>query len=386
MKRLRAAVAGAGLVGPVHVEALRRLGIEVTGILGITKEEGRTVAERLNLDHYYSTFDELCADSRVDVVHICTPNYAHYPMARSALLAGKHVVCEKPLTIQSAEARELARLAHSKGLVGAVCFNMRYYPQIQEARSRVHYGEIGQVHILRGDSALDWLCQPSDWNWRLDPELGGPLRAIADFGSHWLDMLTWITGLRVTAVMADFATFIPVRYKPREEIHLYHESPEFTGKSDPVQMSSDDYAAVLLMYEGGAHGSLTVSQVSPGHKDLFRWEINGSLASLAWESETPNQLWIGHREHPNEILVKEPTLLHPEARGMAAFHSGHVEGYPDTFTQLFRDVYTYIDAGDPTLQPGFPTFEDGWRNLALLERIARSAEEKRWVEVKYEEL
>jgi predicted dehydrogenase len=386
MKKLHAAVAGTGFIGPVHVEALRRLGIEVTGILGITHEEGQQVAERINVDHVYTTFEEICADGDVDVVHICTPNYAHYSMAREALLAGKHVICEKPLATQAGEAHDLARLAQNQRLVGAVSFIQRYYPLVQEARARIQDGKIGDVHILRGEFSRDWFSQPSDWNWRMDPELGGGLRAVADLATHWLDLVTWISGLEITAVMADFATFIPIRYKPRGSIFTYGAHSGFNANSDPVQVVNEDYASLLFNFSGGARGALTVSEVTPGRKNHFWWEIAGSLAALSWEQETPNVLWIGYREYPNQVLVKDPALMHPDARGFAVYPGGHAEGYPDTFAQFFRDVYGYIAAGELSQAPKFPTFMDGWRNMHLLEKIQRSGGEKRWIEIKHEEL
>ncbi len=381
MYRLGAAVAGLGFMGSTHIEALRRLGIEVVGLLGSTPEKGRAAAESLGVPHVYASFDELVADSTVDVVHICTPNYLHYPMAKAALRAGKCVVCEKPLTTNSRESSELVQMAWEARLVAVVNYNLRYYPLCHEARVRVQVGEIGEVRLIHGGYLQDWLFLSSDWNWRLDPALGGELRAVADIGTHWLDMVTWLTGRKVTAVMADFATFIPNRLKPRQSVDTFAGKMQKPEEAEEVEVRTEDYAAVLLTFEGGARGVLILSQVSAGRKNHFWWELNGSRASLSWDQEHPNELWIGHRDRPNELVIKDPALMHPDVRSVAGYPGGHAEGYPDTFLQLYKDVYGYIAAGDLSRPPTFPTFEDGHREMVLCEAILKSARERRWVEV-----
>ena len=384
MKSLKAAIAGAGFMGATHTEALRRNGIEVLGILGIDVAEGRRVAERLALSRVYTTFEEICADPGVDVVHLCTPNYLHYPMAKAALQAGKHVLCEKPLATTSAEARELVALAQERKLVGAVNYNLRYYPLCQEAHRRVRAGALGEVRIVHGEYCQDWLFLPTDWNWRLDPELGGALRVVADIGTHWLDMVTWITGLQVQAVMADFATFYPTRQKPLVEVETFASKLGQATESQVVEIRTEDYAGLLVRFHGGAHGAFILSQINAGRKNHFVWEINGSAASMSWDQENPNQLWLGYREKPNELLLKDPALMQPETRQFAAYPGGHAEGYPDTHARLFGSVYKYIAAGDLEAVKTFPTFEDGWRELALCDAIQQSAAEGRWVEVHFE--
>ncbi len=381
MNSLRAAVAGTGFMGSTHIEALRRSGIEVVGVVGSSPEKTQSMARRLHVLRSYTTFDELCADPDIDVVHICTPNYLHHSMTKQAMEHGKHVICEKPLTATAAEARELVQIAGQTGMVGAVNYNLRYYPLNQEARARAQAGEIGEARILHGEYMQDWLHLPSDWNWRLDPQLGGRLRAVADIGTHWLDLLTWITGLEVVAVMADLATFIPVRQKPLKPVETFAGKLSQSTESDAISISTEDYAAVLLAFNNGARGVLSLSQISAGRKNHFWWEIDGATASMSWDQEIPNQLWIGYRNRPNEVLIKDPALMHPEARPFAAYPGGHAEGYPDTFTRLFEAYYSYLKAGDHSAPRPFPTFEDGWREMALCDAIQRSAAEKRWVEV-----
>ena len=261
-------------------------------------------------------------------------------------------------------------------------FNIRMYPMAQQARAMVRRGDLGDVFILQGSHLQDWLLFPTDWNWRLEPDLGGSLRAVGDIGSHWLDLLTFVTGLRIEEVYADFKAFIPSRKKPSKPVETY------TGKmlqpSDYVDqpIQTEDHASVLLHYQNGLHGVLTVPQLSAGRKNRLFYEISGSKSSLAWNSERPNELWIGQRTEANQTLLKDPSLLSPEARAVSSHPGGHNESFPDTFKQLYAKVYDYIFAGDFDKQPDFPTFADGHYEMQLCEAIQRSASEKAWVEVK----
>ncbi len=380
MAEISAAVVGTGFIGVVHVEALRRLGIPVLGVVGSSPERAHAKADALRLP-VYPDFEAMLADPRVTVVHITTPNHLHFPQVRAAIAAGKHVVCEKPLALTSAESAELVRLAGSAGVVHAVNFNIRFYPLCQHARALVQSGEIGAPRVIQGSYLQDWLMLPTDWNWRLEPELGGELRAVADIGSHWLDLMTFISGDRVSAVMTDMATFIPVRRKPTKPIDT------FTGKevtaADTVEqpIHTEDYASILLRFASGARGVLTVSQVSPGRKNRLSYEIDGERAALAWDSERPEELWLGRREVPSGILLRDPALLLPAARGATDYPGGHVEGFPDTFKQLYKAVYRAVAAGAPPAAPDYPTFADGHEELILGEAILRSAREGRWVQI-----
>jgi predicted dehydrogenase len=336
-------------------------------------------ARELGISKAYPSFEVMIADPEIRVVHLATPNNLHFPHTKAALLAGKHVVCEKPLAMTSAEAGELVRLAKQTGLVNAVNFNIRFYPINHQAHVMVQKGELGDIFTIHGSYLQDWLLYPTDWNWRLEPGLGGSLRAVGDIGSHWLDLTTFITGLKVSEVFADFKTFYPIRKKPKKALET------FTGKlltaedytDQPIH--TEDYATILLHYENGSRGVLTVSQLASGRKNRLAYEINGSKSSLWFDSERPNELWIGHRERPNELLLKDPSLLAPEARAIASYPGGHNEGFPDTFKQLSAKVYAYIRKGDFTAKPDFPTFEDGHYELLLGEAIERSAKEGRWV-------
>lgn len=375
-------VAGTGFIGPAHVEGLRRNGFNILGLVGRTKDKAQEKIIDLGISRAYESLEEMLADPAIDVVHLATPNHLHYPYAKAALLAGKHVVCEKPLSMNASESAELVKLAAEKKLVNAVNFNIRMYPLAHQARSMVQSGQIGDVFVIQGSYLQDWLLFPTDWNWRLEPNLGGSLRAVGDIGSHWLDLLTFITGLRVEEVYADFKTFHPIRKKPAKPLET------FTGKiltpEDYIDqpINTEDYATIILHYENGVHGVLTVSQVASGRKNRLFYEINGSKSSLGWDSEKPNELWIGHRTAPNQTLMKDPSLLSPEAQAVTSYPGGHNEGFPDTFKQLYKKIYNYILADDLTKQPDFPTFADGHYEMQLCEAIEQSAREKSWVKIK----
>ena len=377
--KLTAAVIGLGFVGRAHVESLRRLGIPVRGALGSSGETTAAACKALSLERGYRSLDELAADSAVDVVHLCTPNYLHFDQASRLMRAGKHVLCEKPLTMDSAESELLVALARETGKVGGVAYNLRYYPLCQEARALVAGGAIGQPKLVHGSFLQDWLLYASDWNWRLDPKLGGQLRAVSDIGTHWLDLVTWITGRKVVELCADLVTVIPVRQRPRGRVETFQKADP--ANADPVPIETDDYASVLFHLEGDLSGVMTVSQVSAGRRARLWFEIDGTEGSLAWNSEEPGTLWIGRRNRANEELPKDPALLSPQARRYAAYPGGHAEGYPDTFVQLFRDFYEYIEAGDLKAPRTFPTFETGNEEMVLCEAIEQSSRSRAWVAV-----
>jgi predicted dehydrogenase len=368
IREIKAAVVGTGFIGVVHVEALRRLGVEVTGVVGSSPERAAEKAQAAGLPAPYPSFEAMLADPAVEIVHLTTPNHLHHEQVRAVLAAGKHVVCEKPLAMNSEETGELVRLAEESGLVHAVNFNIRFYAQNQAARARVQAGELGDVRLISGGYLQDWLLYDTDWNWRLDPAAGGSLRAVGDIGSHWLDLVTFITGHHVEAVMADLTTFIPVRKQPTGPVETFTTA---AGETVDTTMETEDSAGILLRLTGGARAIVTVSQVSAGRKNRLSWEIDGSRGALAWHSEAPEELWIGHRDRPNELLLREAGDYPP----------GHAEGFPDTFKHLYRAVYRAVAAGGPPDEPGYPTFVDGHEEALIGDAVARSHAEQRWVEV-----
>ncbi len=378
-KKLKVGVAGLGFIGPAHIESIRRLGDEVLGIAGMDYAEAQAKAAELAVEKPYQSFEAMIADPEIDVVHICSPNYLHYQQSMQALEAGKHVVCEKPLTVTSAELAELVRMAGEKKLACSVNYNLRYYPVNFEAREAVRSGELGKIHAVHGSYLQDWLLYPTDWNWRLLPKEGGALCAVADVGSHWIDMITFITGLQITEVMADLGTCIPVRKRPLGGSQTFEGKLGTQKEYEEVQVEADDFANILFHFDNGAKGSLVVSQVSAGHKNSMLYEINGAVSSVAWNSETPDALWRGYRDRYNQILIKDPSLMHGAARSVASYPGGHTEGFPDTFKQLARQVHDYIRAGNPDALQDFPTFADGHRALLVEEAILQSAQTGRWV-------
>jgi predicted dehydrogenase len=375
VEEVKAAVVGTGFIGAVHMDAVRRLDVEVTGVVGSSPERARAK----KLAPVYDSYEALLADERVDVVHITTPNSLHFPQVRDALAAGKHVVCEKPLVTTSAESAELVGLAERSGLVHCVNFHNRFYPLVQEMRERVRAGELGEIWIVHGGYLQDWLARPTDWNWRLEPEKAGESRAVGDIGTHWLDTVQFVTGLRVTGVLADLATVIPVRRRPRGEVETFAGADE--AEREDVEVTTEDAAHILLRFENGARGSLVVSQVSPGRKNSLRLEVDGSEAALAWDSERHEELWIGHRDEPNEVLLRNAALMHEAAATRSHLPVAHPEGFADAFRELYRAVYADVARGGPSDEPDYPTFRDGHVEHLLLEAVSLSNRERRWVEV-----
>jgi predicted dehydrogenase len=372
---LRAGVVGTGFVGVVHVDALRRLGIEVAGVVGSTPERAAAKA----LAPVYESYEALLDDGRVDVVHLTTPNQLHYPQVKQALAAGKHVICEKPLAMTSIESGELVELAERSGLVHCTNFNLRFYPILQEARERVRTGEMGEVWHVHGGYLQDWLATPEDWNWRLEPEKGGTLRAVGDIGSHWMDLAQFITGLRVVEVFADLATAIPVRRRPVGEVETFASAADVERTDAP--METEDLAHILLRFEGGVRGSCVLSQVSSGRKNATRIQVDASKGALAWDAERNEELWLGHRDAPNGILFRNPALMHPAAAKRTHLPTAHAEGYADTFRELYRAVYADVGRGGPSEGPDYPTFRDGHVANVLGDAVAESNRTGAWVAV-----
>jgi predicted dehydrogenase len=354
---------------------LRRLGIEVAGVVGSSPERARAKQVAPVIDSY----EAMLADDRVDVVHLTTPNHLHHEQVKQALAAGKHVVCEKPLALTSEQSAELLELAERSGLVHCTNFNIRFYPQVHQAKALVAGGALGDTWNAHGGYLQDWLLLPTDWNWRLEPEKGGALRAVADIGSHWLDLVQFVLGQRVESLLADLATTIAVRRRPTHEIETFASADDVEREDAP--MTTEDLAHILLRFEDGARGSLVVSQVSAGRRNSLRFEVDGSVGSLAWDSERHEELWLGHRGKPNELLPRDPSLFEPEASMRTGLPAGHTEGFADTFKELYRAVYTAVAAGGPPDAPDYPTFADGhWENV-LGDAVTLSNRERRWVEV-----
>ncbi len=380
LSEIKAGVVGVGFIGVAHVEALRRLGVDVVGVVGSTPERAAAKAEAANLPKVYDSVEALAADPDIDIIHIASPNHAHADQVRIVLDAGKHVVCEKPLALTSEDTADLVARAEASGLINAVCFNIRFYPNCHQARALVDSGEIGAPRLISGSYLQDWLLLETDWNWRLEPDKAGGLRAVADIGSHWLDLARYITGANVVEVMADLHTFVTTRTHPPGPVETFATVDENAELVEET-MSSDDAADILLRFDNGARGIATISQVSAGRKNSVSIEVDGTSSAVSWYSETPDHLWIGHRGRANEVLQRDPSLAAPEAARLIGYPGGHVEGYPDTFRALFGQVYADVARGGPSAAPTYPTFADGHDALLVTEAVARSSEEQRWVRV-----
>jgi predicted dehydrogenase len=379
MKTIKVGMLGTGFMGKVHTEALRRLGnVEVAAVGGSSQAVADKFATSYFVPKAYGDWRTLIADPSLDAVHVCTPNVLHFPMVKAALESGKHVVCEKPLTMNAAEARELVALAAQKKLANCVNHNLRYYPVVQQIRSMISAGELGEILVVNGTYFQDWLLYDTDWNWRATAESGGELRAMGDIGSHWMDMVQHLTGLKITAVCAELTPIHKTRKRPKGSVET------FTGKKlnpsdyETVEVTTDDFGAVLLHLGDRARGSFAVSQVSAGRKNRFQFEIYGTKCGVTWNQERPDELWIGHRNQPNQIIIKDPSLLDARAATFADLPGGHSEGYDDTFKQIFRRFYARV--ADPSAPIEYPTFEDGAWGMHLLETVQASSKARAWVQ------
>ena len=381
MDRIKVGVIGTGFIGPAHIEAIRRLSnIEIVALAEYSDDTAKSKAEMLGIDRYYGDYRELLKNREIQSVHICSPNYLHYEMAKAALDTGKHVICEKPLAVSVAEAEQLVGLAEKSGLVNAVNFNIRYYPLTRQIRLMVDKGDVGEIFAVQGSYLQDWLFHSTDYNWRLEPEKSGRSRAVADIGSHWMDLIEYVTGLKIVEVCADFATFHKIRKKPLKPVETYAGKVLKPEDYQDIPINTEDYATVLFRFENEGRGVMTVNQVAAGRKNRLYFEMDGSKQAVAWESEVPNQIWIGKRDGNNEILMKDPSLVYPECRDLIDYPGGHNEGFPDTFKQLFKEVYAHI-SDEKTGPAAYPTFRDGLRELVLCEKIMQSNQNKEWIKV-----
>ena len=387
MKRIGMGIVGAGFVGPHHIDAVRRLGfVDVVAIAGSSDATAKAKAEALGVPKGYGSYEALLDDPAVHVVHNATPNYLHYPVNAAAIAKGKHVVSDKPLAMTAAEAKDLLDQATKAGIVHAVTFNYRGNPLVQQARHAIARGDIGKPNFLVGHYLQDWLLKDTDYSWRLEPDKGGASSALGDIGSHWCDLAQHISGLRITEVLGDITTVIPKRKRPKGSREAFAKAGA-NEELESVDIKVEDLASVMLRFDNGARGSFSVAQICAGHKNDLILEVCGSKASLRWRQEHQNELWIGNRDKANEILQKDPGLIDPEVRGYAHLPGGHQESWADAFSNVMRDIYTFISAGKKASDahpPAFATFEDGYRANCIVEAILESAKNGSvWTAVKY---
>jgi predicted dehydrogenase len=380
MKRIRTAIIGTGFMGRVHLEAVRRLGfVEVAAIVGRRIEAARSLADAFHVERVESHYDQILADPEIQAIHICTPNSLHAPIAKAALAAGKHVLCEKPLATSTKEAQEIETLARAKNLRNCTCHNLRYYPMVQQMRSMREAGDLGEILVVQGTYSQDWLLHDTDWNWRIESDKNGPSRVMADIGSHWCDMAEHVTGQRIHSLCADLQTFHKTRKRPKVSVETFAGKTLSPEDYELVPIDTEDFGSVIFRMGERARGAFTASQVSAGRKNRLNIELYGTKSSVVWDQERPDELWIGNRNTYNQMLVKDPSLMKPGAQSFAELPGGHVEGYNDTFKQVFRRFYQSIE--NPGSAPEYPQFADGNRQLKILEAEMASHKTRAWVEV-----
>jgi predicted dehydrogenase len=343
----------------------------------VSKEEAERFGQLMSIDRVTDDYREILADPEIEAVHVCTPNALHAPVSIAAMQAGKHVLCEKPLAMSAAEARQMLEVARQTGVVHCVNHNLRYYPVLQHVRQMIARGDLGEILIVQGTYVQDWLLYDTDYNWRLDVKDSGPMRVVADIGSHWMDLIQHLTGLKITALCADMETFHKKRKRPKVAIETFAGKTLRPEEYDEVEIPTEDYGAVLLHLGERARGAYTVSQMAVGNKNRFHIEIYGTQSGVMWNQEMPDQLWIGHRNEPNQLIVKDPALLAGPAASFADLPGGHSEGYDDTHKQVYKRFYRRI--ADPSAPVDFPTFEDGVWGMELLEKIMESHKSRSWV-------
>jgi predicted dehydrogenase len=375
-------VIGTGFAGGSHVEALRRVPrVEVAAVAGGSEDRARAAAERLGVPVATGDYRTLLADSSIDAVHNCTPNDLHHEVTAAALAAGKHVLAEKPLAMDSAETADLVARAEHAGTVTGVCFNYRHYPLVAEARAMLADGRAGRPHLIRGAYLQDWLLDQADWNWRLQSERSGASRAIGDIGSHWMDLLQHVTGRRIVRVYARLGRLHEERLRPAGPAQTFDRGGG--ADAERVAVDTEDFATVLFELDDGCPGVFTVSQVTPGKRNGLTFEIDAGAVSLAWDQEHPNALRIGRRDRANEVLVRDPALLSPAAAALAHYPGGHEEGWPDGLKNLFLDFYAAVEehSSGGRRESSVATFADAHRITRAVEAILESNREGRWADV-----
>jgi predicted dehydrogenase len=382
MRRVKTALVGGGFMGKVHAEGIRRLGyVDIAAVTSSSEQAARRFGESIGVEKTTGDYQTILNDSSIEAVHVCTPNALHYPQSKAAIEAGKAVLCEKPLTMSVAEAEEMVNIASQKNVANCVNHNLRYYPVVQHVRRMIENGDLGEILVVQGTYSQDWLLYDTDWNWRIDAKANGALRVMGDIGSHWMDLVQHLTGMKITALCADLQIIHKTRKKPKGSIET------FTGKLlkpedyNEVPIDTEDFGAVLLHLGDRARGAFTVSQVNSGCKNRFQMEIYGTKCGVMWNQEKPDELWIGHRNRPNELIMKDPALLRDAAAAYADLPGGHSEGYDDTHKQVFKRFYKKIV--DPSVSVEYPTFADGLHGMRLLKKVIESSQKRAWVDTKF---
>jgi len=380
---IKVGIIGTGFIGPAHIEAIRRLGfVEVVALCDTPLAAAEAKAAQLHVPYAYGDIDALLAHPGLDAIHNCTPNHLHAEINRKVLRAGKHVFSEKPLCMTADEARELAAMAEDAGVIHGVSFVYRQFAMVQQAASMRRHGQLGRIFSAHGSYLQDWMLLETDYNWRVDAALGGSSRAVADIGSHWCDTIQFVTGKRIVEVFADLSIVWPTR-KANIQGNTTFSAQQGNALYENRAVSTEDMGFVLFRFDDGSKGSFNVSQVSAGRKNRLSFEVNGCDASVAWDQETPQQLWIGYRAQANQVLFDDPGLMNADVAHSAHFPGGHIEGWPDAFKNMMLQFYSAISGGRSSVKDSrsFATFQDGANVMFIIDAIVRSHRQQCWVKL-----
>lgn len=378
MKKYKAGIVGIGFIGVAHIEALRRLGnVEVIAIADAIDSVKK--AEDLNVPFGFRDYREMIDSVELDVIHICTPNNTHYEIAMYAMAKGINVICEKPFTTSIEQAKTLVKVAREKKLINAMNFHNRFYPLTNNLKQIIKNGDLGEIFSIHGGYIQDWLLYDTDFNWRLISTQSGKTRAVADIGSHWFDLIEYITELKITEVFAEFGTFHKTRKCPIMPSETFSNVGFKNEEYKEIKIDTEDFACVMLRFENGAIGNATISQMFAGIKNKISVFVGGSKMSGEWDSDDTNNLILGRRNQPNLIINKDPKILNPHAAALANYPGGHVEGFPDAIKQVFKQVYTSIEY--PSNDYDYATFEDGLRQMIICEKVYESSQTGKWTKL-----
>ena len=375
-KAKKVAILGAGMIGEVHRRAAVLAGAEILGVMASSLERSREVARAWGVEEAYASIEEV-AESKAEIVHVCTPNASHVPYAVAVMAAGKHVLCEKPLGVSLEDARLAAQVAEDADVINTIPFTYRFHPMVREMRDRVGSEEFGGINLIHGSYLQDWLLNPKATSWRVDPNAGGPSRAFGDIGSHWCDLMEWVTGDRIARLVA--TTSITIKQRPASTAATMSA---VESDAPLVDVQTEDSALIMFRTAGDIAGSAVISQLSAGRKNRLWIEVDGMHQSTVFDQELGEQLWIG-REASVQLLVRDPNHGSPEQRRLSMLPAGHTQGYAQCFENYVADSYAAVDAheGNGQVPEGLPTFADGARAAEICDAMLRSAASGEWVSV-----
>lgn len=383
MKTLRVGVIGAGMMGRQHVEAARRIpGVEVVALADANAALAARTCEELCIPGCFADYRQMLDEAAPDAVHNCTPNNLHFEINRELLRRGVNVYCEKPLANTSAETAELCALAEAAGVKAGVNFNYRQNAMVREMHERAHRVDDdpaenwGRTYLVRGHYIQDWMMYDSDYNWRCDPAVGGPSRTVADVGSHWFDTVQFITGKRIVRVNAELATVLPQRKRFAAQGATF--AGQTGGAYELVDIGTEDAAFVMMEFEDGVKGIVTLSQVTGGHKNDLEISVDGSNYSMTWRQEEADKLWIGARPFGTIQKHAGPEMLQGDAVRYATLPSGHPVGWHDALRNGIREFYAAVRGG---AADNYATFRDGDQVVRIVEACLKSSREKKWADV-----